>query len=637
MRFIRLSCCSALSVVVFFQSYAQLSRIDSLENEIKLTQDLVGKISLFNELSNYYQGVGDLRSALQTIDRSIKAVQRAGQERLLAEQYENKAKIYSSGDRQFSLDAYSKALSIYENLNDSSRIAATHYKIGYLIQEEPEGISHFERALEFYRSLGDSVQMALCHAGMAVTYWHQQDDSSASMRMAEALKIFPEDGNELALASMVNNIGYLYYEKGRFSEALEHFLEAFNLLADGPSTRVKAFAAANVGKAHLALGSVDPALEWGATAMNIAREEGDIWTIRYVSEFLDKVHIAHRDYSAAYESFRLYDKLDDSIRNEGIKNSILRKELENAYEKDLLAMEARESRREAVFRLIILSVSAGLILTLLFFMILRRRYSLIREQKEIISRQKGRMEQELEFGRSIQMSMMPSKFPAFPDDVKVDLHATLIPAHELGGDFYDFFLIDDNRLFFTVGDVSDKGVPSALMMAVAKTLISSAAHKYYKPGTIMTEVNDSLCKNNDKAMFITLFLGILDLRSGQTLYCNAGHNPPYIKMAKGSLQRLSALHGPVVGAMEGFNYEHSEFYLNPDDFFLIYTDGITEAKNENGELFGEQRVQQLLEGLGATDQAETFVETILDGVQAFEHQGNQSDDITLLVFRITGN
>lgn len=249
---------------------------------------------------------------------------------------------------------------------------------------------------------------------------------------------------------------------------------------------------------------------------------------------------------------------------------------------------------------------------------------------------KERMESELNIGRDIQMRMLPMEFPAFPNRSEFDVHAALHPAREVGGDFYDFFLIDEDRFCFGVGDVSGKGVPSALFMAMTKTLIKSRASNDGSPASILTHVNDEMAVNNESAMFVTIWLGILDLVSGRVTYCNAGHNPPYLRRAGGSLERLAVRHGPVVGAMEGMVYGESTLELGRGDAFLLYTDGVTEAMDPDRNLYEEHRLVSALEPQDE-GKPEELVRVTVDDVWEFQSDAEQADDITVLALQWFGS
>jgi PAS domain S-box-containing protein len=248
-----------------------------------------------------------------------------------------------------------------------------------------------------------------------------------------------------------------------------------------------------------------------------------------------------------------------------------------------------------------------------------------------------RMESELNIGRDIQMSMLPLIFPAFPKRKEIDIFANLIPAREVGGDFYDFYFIDEDRFCFTVGDVSGKGVPGALMMAVTKTLLKSRAGTDLSTASILTHVNNEIAKENDAYMFITVFIAILDLSSGEMVYSNAGHNPTYIlNSEKNELRKLAELHGPVVGAMEEMTFTESITQLSKDDLVIAYTDGVTESQNSKEELYSDQRFSNLLNSSFQLGPKE-LIEKILKDVKAFEDGAEQFDDITLLAIKLKQN
>jgi sigma-B regulation protein RsbU (phosphoserine phosphatase) len=239
------------------------------------------------------------------------------------------------------------------------------------------------------------------------------------------------------------------------------------------------------------------------------------------------------------------------------------------------------------------------------------------------------MESELNVGHEIQMSMIPLIFPPFPDHDEFSIYAALEPAREVGGDFYDYYFLDDGRLCFCVGDVSGKGVPAALFMAVTKTLIKSRAIDDFSTASILTHVNAELSADTTNSMFVTVFLGILDFRSGEFVYTNAGHNPPYLKRKGGSLQRLDVRHGPMIGAAPGMVYREDTETMTPGDMLFMYTDGVTEERNADRELFSEKRLVSVL-ATTTVDSVENAVRDTVAAVRDFRGDGDQEDDITVL-------
>jgi sigma-B regulation protein RsbU (phosphoserine phosphatase) len=247
-----------------------------------------------------------------------------------------------------------------------------------------------------------------------------------------------------------------------------------------------------------------------------------------------------------------------------------------------------------------------------------------------------RMLQELSFARDIQMGMLPLLFPAFPDRSELHLDALLEPAREVGGDFYDFYFQDENRLCLIVADVSGKGAPAALYMAVSKTLIKSRAGHDFDPSSILTQVNGELAENNTTSTFVTIFLAILDVSNGEMDYCNAGHNPPFIKRISGKLEQLSELHGPILGVLPDLTYTQDKTILAPGDMLVMYTDGVTESMNENEEEYTDQRLTNLLSASDAQIPNELTLE-ILEDVRSHQGEAEQSDDITLLAAQYHGS
>jgi PAS domain S-box-containing protein len=241
-----------------------------------------------------------------------------------------------------------------------------------------------------------------------------------------------------------------------------------------------------------------------------------------------------------------------------------------------------------------------------------------------------RMSGELNVAKDIQMSLLPLIFPAFPQRKEIDLFASLIPAREVGGDFYDFYFLDDDNICLVVGDVSGKGVPAALMMAVTKTLLKSRAGNDKSTASILTHVNNEIARDNTNYMFITVFMAILNTNTGELVYSNAGHNPTFIiNKDKTDITKLTKLHGPVIGAMEEMTYTESRIDINKGDMILAYTDGVTEAQNKAEELYSDPKFENLIK-TGEYSSPEILTNLIIDSVKTFEDGAEQFDDITVL-------
>ena len=239
---------------------------------------------------------------------------------------------------------------------------------------------------------------------------------------------------------------------------------------------------------------------------------------------------------------------------------------------------------------------------------------------------------ELAMAADIQENAIPRVFPPFPDEKRMDLFADMKPAREVGGDFYDFYLTGPDRLAFLVADVSDKGVPAALFMMRAKTLLKNLAQTGRPLDEAVAAANEALCEGNAANMFVTAWVGEIDLASGTVRYVNAGHNPPLVLRAKdGSAEYLRSRPGLVLGAMPGAKYRAGEVALGPGDAIYLYTDGITEQTDGRGELFGEGRLRAFLAGGSFLAHPETCTGAVLAGVEAHAAGAEQSDDRTQLL------
>ena len=244
---------------------------------------------------------------------------------------------------------------------------------------------------------------------------------------------------------------------------------------------------------------------------------------------------------------------------------------------------------------------------------------------------KERIESELRIAHAIQMGMIPKSFPAFPDRDDVSLSAKLVPAKEVGGDLYDFF-IEDEKLYFIIGDVSGKGIPASLVMAVTCRLFRSVASYHGKPEEIMTSLNNSLSDGNESNMFCTAFLGILDLKTGDLAYCNAGHNAPLIIDTDGNVSAMEMIPNLPLGLFDGFPYQGQETKVENGTMLYLFTDGVNEAENKEMEQFSDERLVALLKKNSATGPKEIIEETFAE-VQRHADGANQSDDITVMCIK----
>ena len=258
----------------------------------------------------------------------------------------------------------------------------------------------------------------------------------------------------------------------------------------------------------------------------------------------------------------------------------------------------------------------------------------IRRLSEVTA-EKERIGAELSVATRIQANMLPSIFPPFPDRSDMDIYATMHPAKEVGGDFYDFFLIDPSHLGVVIADVSGKGVPAALFMVIAKTLIKNRTLMGGTPAEILAFVNNQLCENNEEEMFVTVWLGILDLTTGLMTAANAGHEYPALKRKGGSFELFKDRHGFVLAGTENSRYRDYEIRFEPGDTLFVYTDGVTEAANADKEIFKTSRMVEAL-NRHTTEACEPLLREMQKEIQSFVKDAAQFDDITMLALTYYG-
>ena len=254
---------------------------------------------------------------------------------------------------------------------------------------------------------------------------------------------------------------------------------------------------------------------------------------------------------------------------------------------------------------------------------------MIEKQKDL-SEKGARIESELNIATQIQKHMLPSTFPAFPEHKEIDIYASMRPAKEVGGDFYDMFLIDENHLAILIADVSGKGVPAALIMMTARTLIKNTALNGYSVDEVFNKVNTSLCEGNTSSHFVTSWFAIIDLKTGKMEFVNAGHNPPLIYSNKsGRYEYLKTIPNLILAAMDGVKYRKNEIVLEAGDRVFLYTDGITEATNEEKKLYGEIRLEKFLNNHNEQNVKE-MIKAVEADVDSFAGDADQADDMTML-------
>ena len=250
-----------------------------------------------------------------------------------------------------------------------------------------------------------------------------------------------------------------------------------------------------------------------------------------------------------------------------------------------------------------------------------------------ITKEKERIGTELELARKIQADMLPNIYPAFPDRPEFDIYASMRPAKEVGGDFYDFYLIDKDHLGMVIADVSGKGVPAALFMMMSRILIKNYAMMGYSPAQVLEQTNNSICMNNKEDMFVTVWYGVLEISTGKITAANAGHEFPIIKKQGGKYELLQDKHGFVIGGMEGMKYTEYEIQLDSGEMLFLYTDGVPEATDGENKMYGTDRLLEAMNSKEHTDPLE-LLRSITDNVDQFVGEADRFDDMTMLAVTI---
>lgn len=263
-----------------------------------------------------------------------------------------------------------------------------------------------------------------------------------------------------------------------------------------------------------------------------------------------------------------------------------------------------------------------------------KEISRIQQSKEM-EEQLSSLNYDLDMAARIQQKILKQDFPVYEDDTRFDVFAHMIAAKHVGGDFYDFFKVDDDKFVFFIGDVSGKGMPASIYMAVCRTMLKSIGSEVTNPAECITKVNNMLIPESDITTFVTVFYGIIDLKNGELSYCNGGHNLPYLVSKDGKVKEMNDVGGLLLGKFENAEYDMSTIQLEPGDSIVTFTDGVTEAENDNGGFFDEERVIQYLEK-SAEKKLNPMVKGLFLEVMKFAGTAPQSDDITVLVTRFEG-
>ena len=300
---------------------------------------------------------------------------------------------------------------------------------------------------------------------------------------------------------------------------------------------------------------------------------------------------------------------------------------------DVPIIKAKAVYEQAWFYSLVGAGGLGALWALVSTLIRRNTRSLEKKHREQAER--DRISNELRTASQIQTSMLPQEFPAFPEREEFDLFALMEPAREVGGDFYDFYMIDDDHLCLVMADVSGKGIPAALFMMVSKSMLKTYATMGQSAEEIFFKTNETLCSNEKVEMFVTAWLGILEISTGRLVAANAGHEYPVLKRADGGFELIRDKHGLVLGGMDGTRYREYEIDLKPGDKLFVYTDGVPEASDADFRMFGTDR---MLDALNENPEGspEEVLKSVHSAVDAFVSDAEQFDDLTMLCLEYHG-
>lgn len=428
----------------------------------------------------------------------------------------------------------------------------------------------------------------------------------------------PETVDEQLFAS--NLLKAITYQKlGQTAEAAEAYERCMQTqAAENPVSRF------NASNYLLEVGRYDEAAEFATPVEEICETYGMAWTIDNIKDYMavkfKALYGAGQRDSALAVANRLVSRLDSAIVWQNRDKSA---ELATIY--DTQGKERQIAEQEmALSQQRFAGLVIALILITLFFIIYTLYRRKVAQRMAEMKAHQERMESELRIARDIQMSMVPS---TFPQHEHLDMYASMVPAKEVGGDLYGY-VINDDKLYFCVGDVSGKGVPASLFMAQATRLFRTLAAQQMMPADICNRINDALCEDNEQGMFVTMFIGLVDLHTGHLAFCNAGHNPPVV-----DCQFLSMIPNAPIGLWPGLDYEGEEIESINGKTIFIYTDGLNEAENKEQQQFGDNRLLNILTSNRSQDSRQE-IETMTAEVQKHRAGAEPNDDLTMMCIRI---
>lgn len=577
-----------------------------------------------------------LDSFLAVTDQLKELTLKAGDERLFYKAWCNQALFYSRTSSR------KKALETVEAVRDyadshgskyglfSSSSASASILSSMRLYDQAETL--YKRAIDYLHRYFPDESAAVCYLGLAKLYFNQKKNKEVMECCDQALV---EPG--VIPLHQLNALSYkcltAYNTRGE-EEFIRLYEEREKLRMQlggivGPLDRVLLVYLAECKHEYQKMLSLALAQPKGVDRLSL----------------IARAYALCGDYKSAYKTYMEYKSYSDSVNTDEIR----RESTENALQLDVARAESET--KDLRIKNQRMWMTGGVVVGLLTIMFLtiyllrrRRQLKLLREaydRLEETTSAKERIESELRIARDIQMSMVPSVFPAFPERSDIDLYANMVPAREVGGDLYDFFMQND-RLYFCVGDVSGKGVPASMTMAVAVNLFRTIAKEGFPPEYIATKINDTLSSDNENSLFVTMFIGMVDMASGRLDFCNAGHNPPLLGTSRSDRSSLFDYRflemesNAPLGLWPGVEYVGEHIDSIKGHPFFVYTDGVNEAENTVQEQFGDDRMLRLIthvqQPLGERS-PKTFAHFLVDemkhAVERFVDGAPPSDDMTM--------
>lgn len=542
-------------------------------------------------------------------------------------------KYWNHNDYQKAIEYYERSLELNTGLGNENGTAMIHSNLGLLyadLKKYDKSLEYFQKTLAArkYFDQKEGVVQALLNCSGALNAMKRYDESITLLEEANTLTRQIKNQNLMLeyLLKCYANLSETYEKAGNLKQS-RYYYESYKMFLEKSK--------------QVDLDRLRSSVEEEKLRAELAEVEKKQKTQELIKKQFE-LKLAEVELSQSDSiNKKLYYDLDKSqleVLALQQKSQIDSLNASNEQMHNMAIIERERSLRNSMI-LIVLGLGAVSFFIYRNYIQVKRSRQVLAEKNQLIEKQNAelaglnriiakhneRMKKELDVGQEIQLSMLPKAYPATE---VLDMYAMLDPAREVGGDLYDFFMIDEDHLLFGIGDVSGKGVPAALFMAVTKTLVKAHGGKDSSPSGIMTSVNIDINAANEQSMFVSYFLGILQLSTGKLNYCNAGHLHPIIK-TNGTCNKLEGLHGPVLGAIEDYNYTDSSTVLKPGQILLLYTDGVSEAMNEKQEIYTDQRLIHTINSYKKTG-SKGLVDSILKDVVVYRKKEEQSDDITML-------